>query len=169
MRAKAAAALLFLSFPWKLVAGPLFFDTSQYQPLTLGQLGSFPIPEPSSGALGELPQKKKSAKALLIPAWIRNLNGKKVAVSGFMMPSVNDEDGIDSFALVKSIMNCCYGLQPKVNETVLCDMVEGKKAKFYFNIPVTAYGIFKLDEIKEGGEVVSLFEMSVERVVEMKP
>jgi hypothetical protein len=167
VRRRLAALALFFLAP----AGPAWAGDAAYRALTLAQLGSFPMDSAQSydspiDAWADSEKKKPAKPApLKIPAWIQKLNGAKVRVSGYMMPiDIDDEGAVQSFTLVKSIMNCCFGLTPNVNETVMCDTPDDKKTRFYMNVPLNVYGTFKVEAVRESGYVVSLYELSVDKV-----
>jgi hypothetical protein len=142
-----------------------------YRKLTLSQLGAFDYesPETSDSALDAWVDsertEKNGSKKFSIPAWVKKLEGAKIAVPGFMMPFDVDDDGVANFTLVKSIMNCCYGVAPKLNEFINCTMLAGKKAAFLINVPILVSGTLHLDEVKaDDGELLSLYDMDVDKV-----
>jgi hypothetical protein len=141
-----------------------------YKSYSLTELGAFPYDSPQSHDLPldllvkERKKKPRAAAQMKIPEWIRNLDGSKVAVSGFMVPYDVEDRSVLSFALVKSILICCYGQAPKVNETVLCQMPPGQKTAFLINVPIKVSGKISVGEVKEDGYVVSLYRLSVERI-----
>jgi hypothetical protein len=141
-----------------------------YKAMTLAQLGAFPCEDPQSydspidaWANAEKPKAKKPAKTV-IPDWVKKLDGAKVAVSGFMVPFDVQDDGVLSFSIVKSILICCFGQTPRVNENVMCQMPEGKPAKFLVNIPLRVSGTLHVAEVHEDGYLVSLYSMDVDAV-----
>ena len=150
-----------------LSLGALYGAPSVIHEVTLVQLGSFDLDEPG---IYDVPydydaKPRKKPKPIQIPAWIMHLNGEKVAVSGYMMPvSLDDNGKMDSFTLVKSVMNCCYGVTPKLHETVSCYMPEGKWVDYYVNIPVRVVGRFKVELQREDGYLVGLYSMDVEKI-----
>lgn len=164
------SVLLLLSFGFAFCTAPLAAKDA-YRKLSLEQLGSFPCdsPEVSDSALDAWVDSERNearrGKPVVIPLWIKKLDGNKVAVSGFMMPSQMDEDAMTSFILVKSIMNCCFGVAPRVNENVICMVPEGKKFPLYINIPVYIFGILHVDPIKdEEGNLAGIYSMDVEKI-----
>jgi hypothetical protein len=155
-----------------LLGAPLAVSASDgpYKSMTLSQLGAFPCEDPESydspidaWANAEKPKTKKAAKTV-IPDWVRKLDGSKIAVAGFMVPFDVEDNGVLSFSIVKSILVCCFGQTPRVNENVMCQMPEGKPAKFLINIPLRVSGTLHVAEVKEDGYVVSLYSMDVDKV-----
>jgi hypothetical protein len=143
---------------------------SVYQNLTLSDLGAFPYDTPQSydqpidAWVASEKRKFRTARKPVIPAWIRKLDGAKVSVAGFMVPFDVQENGVTSFILVKNIMICCYGLVPKVNENIMCEVAKGQKEKFYINIPIKVFGTLSVGEVKDDGYVLSLYRLAVERI-----
>ena len=103
-----------------------------------------------------------------IPAWIKKLDGTRVAVQGFMVPFDVEEDGVKSFNLVKNIMMCCFGLAPQLNEMVLCEMAPGLKAQFFVNVPIDVEGVIHVGEVRDNGYLVGIYQMKVEKVEKSK-
>jgi hypothetical protein len=141
-----------------------------YKALTLADLGSFKVLEEPllPGALKQ-PQSFPTPTPTDFPASIRALDGTKVVVPGYMMPYDSDGDGkVLSFYLVRSILICCFGVPPRLNEIVRCEALPGKSCPYYYNIPVRVYGRLRVGEIREYGQVQALYRMSVERIEQLK-
>jgi len=55
-----------------------------------------------------------------VPAEVRKLSGTKVAVEGFMIPTmVNEDNKVTEFLLLPDQMSCCYGKNPAANGWVV--------------------------------------------------
>ena len=55
-----------------------------------------------------------------VPPEVRKLSGAKVAVEGFMIPTmVNEENKVTEFLLLPDQMSCCYGKSPAANGWVV--------------------------------------------------
>ncbi len=54
-----------------------------------------------------------------IPRQIEELNGKKIAVTGFILPVDFDQGNVTSFILLNNRMGCCFGIMPRMNESSL--------------------------------------------------
>jgi hypothetical protein len=140
-----------------------------YKVVTLAELGNFKVADPSM-----LPSTENTTKAwptptpTTFPESIRALNGVEVVIPGFMMPYDEDgEGGVINFYLVRSIMICCFGQTPRLNEVVRCETALGHPAKYYSNIPLRIYGKLTVGEIREYGQVQALYRLNVERVETM--
>jgi len=63
------------------------------------------------------PKLRLKKKKRLLPGFIKDLDGKSIAVIGFMIPIDANEAGdkTTSFILARSQASCCYGIVPQMN------------------------------------------------------
>lgn len=102
-----------------------------------------------------------------IPGKIRELDGRKVSVTGFMLP-VRMEDGlVKEFLLVKDPMMCCYGIMPRINEWVVVRMT-GKGVAPLMDVPVSFLGTLRIGEMYENGYLTGIYLLEGERMGEAK-
>lgn len=79
---------------------------------------------------------------------IRELDGKTVKLSGFILPStLFRETDIEEFVLVRDNQECCFGPGAALYDCVVVNMVGGAKTNFTTR-PVTVSGKFVLKEYK---------------------
>ncbi len=79
---------------------------------------------------------------------IRELNGKKVKLRGFILPStLFRETNIDEFVLVRDNQECCFGPGAALYDCVVVNLVKGVTTD-YTTRAVTVTGTFKLKEYK---------------------
>jgi hypothetical protein len=97
-----------------------------------------------------------------IPRDVTELAGSKIRVHGFMIP-MDQADRITRFALVPSLFACCFGQPPQIQHTIVVTCPEGK-AVSYFPDEINVEGTLKVNEKKEDGFIVSIFEMDVSSV-----
>ena len=97
-----------------------------------------------------------------IPADVLALNGATVRVTGFMIP-IDQAENITSFALVPSLFACCFGQPPQVQHTVVCNAPAGKAVGYYPD-ELVVEGKLKVEEKKDEGFIVSVFEIDVTSV-----
>ena len=97
-----------------------------------------------------------------IPADVMALNGATVRVNGFMIP-IDQAENITSFALVPSLFACCFGQPPQVQHTVICNAPQGKAVGYYPD-ELQVEGKLKVEEKKDEGFIVSVFEIDVTSV-----
>ena len=67
-----------------------------------------------------------SAFASRVPREVRTLSGKKVAMEGFMVPTVvNEENMVKEFLLMPDQLSCCFGQAPEANGWVVARSEKG--------------------------------------------
>jgi len=97
-----------------------------------------------------------------IPGWVRVYDGKRVALTGFLMP-LKLEGGLTSkFIMMRDITTCCYGNVPNMNEYVIVTMT-GAGVKPIQDVPVVLTGVFRIAEKYENGYLSSIFQMDGEK------
>ena len=97
-----------------------------------------------------------------IPSDVLALSGSTVRVSGFMIP-IDQAENITQFALVPSLFACCFGQPPQVQHTVVCKAPAGKAVGYYPD-ELVVEGKLKVEEKKDEGFIVSVFEIEVTSV-----
>jgi len=97
-----------------------------------------------------------------IPDDIKKLSGTKIRVQGFMIP-LDQADNISHFSLVPSLFACCFGQPPQIQHQIVVHTPKGK-AVGYFPDEIVCEGILKVEERKDDGYIVSVFEMDVQSV-----
>ena len=164
--AALAAGLWARQFIWNRDA-PL---RAGFQKVTLAQLGAFPLAEnPLLPGAPKPGQAAATPKPTAFPDSIRALDGAEAAIPGYMMPFDEDgQGGVLSFYLVRSVMVCCFGVRPRLNEIVLCEAVPGHPAAYFYNVPIRVYGKLKVGELREYGQVQALYRLKVESIEELK-
>jgi len=121
---------------------------------------------PAIKPAADAPESVKTANKIKeqIPAPVKALSGRKVAVQGFMVPIRIEKGATKSFLLVKDQSLCCYGRMPRMNEWVSVKMAGDRSAKFIGDQPVTVFGKMDIGEEIEKGEVLSIYRMDAEDV-----
>lgn len=140
----------------------------QHLKVTFGALASYEYEVADPAKL----RAAKDPKPVLgdqIPAKIRDLDGKKVLLVGFMVPIDVDRRGnVTSFALTQNQSFCCYGIPPALNELVIVDMAEGKSAPYSYDVPVAAYGTMTVGEEIDDGYILSLYRVVSTEVIDVR-
>jgi hypothetical protein len=98
-----------------------------------------------------------------IPQDIRALNGKEVAIKGFMLPVKQHERRVTEFILLKNQGMCCFGKAPNVNEWVQV-AVEGEGFKAVLDQPVTIYGKLLVGEYRENRHALWIYRLKGEGI-----
>jgi hypothetical protein len=94
-----------------------------------------------------------------IPDEIKALSGKKISITGFMLPTENDDRGqVSQFNLNGNYDMCFYGAPVMMNQWIAVKMKKGKVVPFSHK-PVTVYGSIEIGEEKKDGVVVSLYRI----------
>ncbi len=143
---------------------PRKFAAEGYTPVNFTVLARFilavpapdPGPNPPSKPLWDEVKQQ-------IPIEVQELDGTRIAVTGYMLP-VALSDGLTSeFLLLRNQSVCCFGLVPRVNELILVQTV-GRGVRPMSDVPVSVAGTLRLKWIGEGGYLTGIYEMSAEKV-----
>ena len=95
-----------------------------------------------------------------MPKRIKELSGKKVLMTGFMLP-IDEVQNIKEFLLVKSLWSCCYGTPPDIHGIVRVVMPKGKTTDYFFD-PLKVIGTFKVEATVMDGYCVDIYQLHVE-------
>ena len=127
-----------------------------------------PIPAPKAGQVTDLLIKDLGnfdydiEKGGNIPADIKALNGNKFRTRGYMIP-LDQAESISEFALVPSLFACCFGQPPQIQHTLVVHCPKGK-AVSYFADEISVEGTLKVEEKKDDGYIISIFEITASSV-----
>lgn len=131
----------------------------QYQSVSFYKLSGFEYKEPKPNE----PNQTSS-----IPAEIQDLNGKKISLSGFMLPyKVDDQGNVSEFSLNGNYDMCYFGAPVSVNEWVMVKMDENLTVK-YTHLPIKVSGTFEVGEEYKDGELLSLYRLRLEKLGDYK-
>ena len=119
----------------------------QTMELTIKELGNFEYDQEKGGN---------------IPKDVQQLSGQPVRLRGFMIP-MDQADNITKFALVPDLFACCFGQPPQIQHMVVANCPEGK-AVGYSPDEIVVEGKLNVEEKKDDGYIVSIFEVSVTSV-----
>ncbi|HEX8912081.1 MAG TPA: DUF3299 domain-containing protein [Humisphaera sp.] len=97
-----------------------------------------------------------------VPEDVQKLSGSVVRLKGFMIP-MDAAENITQFALVPSLFACCFGQPPSIQHTIVVNCPKGK-AVGYSADELIVEGTLKVQEKKDDGYIISLFEMQVQSV-----
>ncbi len=97
-----------------------------------------------------------------IPKDVQALTGSNVRLVGFMIP-LDQADKIRQFVLVPDLFACCFGQPPQVQHSIIVSCPEGK-AVSYFPEQIQVEGQLKVEEKKDDGFIVSIFELACSSV-----
>jgi hypothetical protein len=97
-----------------------------------------------------------------IPKDVQALSGHKIRVKGFMIP-MDQAANITQFALVPDLFACCFGQPPQLQHTIVANCPKGK-AVSYFPDEIVVEGTLRVQERRDEGFIVSIFEVEVSSV-----
>ena len=127
-----------------------------------------PFPAPKAGQVTEIQIKDLGnfdydiEKGGNIPADIKALHGTKFRTRGFMIP-LDQAEAINEFALVPSLFACCFGQPPQIQHTLVVHCPKGKAVSYYGD-EIVVEGILKVEEKKDDGYIISVFEIDASSV-----
>ncbi len=101
-----------------------------------------------------------------MPKRVRDLSGKKVLMTGFMLP-IDEVQNIKEFLLVQSLWSCCYGQPPDIHGIVRVVMPKGKTTDYFFD-PLKIIGTFKVEATVMDGYCVDIFQLHVDSIEVIK-
>ncbi len=129
-------------------------------------LASFPYrvragyPDPNSDRPGLVTDRE-------IPRAIRDFDGRRAAVSGYVIPIRTQARGVTEFLLVRDQLSCCFGLSPEMNHWIHVTMPRSELRLKILQV-VTVQGTLRVGELRKDGMIQSIYRMAAERV-EMTP
>jgi len=125
-------------------------------------------PAPTPGDAVELPIKElgnfdyDAAVGGGIPDDVKRLDGCHFKTSGYMIP-LDQAESISEFALVPSLFACCFGQPPQIQHTIIVHCPKSK-AVSYFPDELTVEGTLHVKEDRDGGFIVSIFQLDATSV-----
>ncbi|QDU41136.1 hypothetical protein Mal4_55010 [Maioricimonas rarisocia] len=94
----------------------------------------------------------------LLPDWMRELDGKRIRLRGFMYPPPL-EKGLPGFVLARDNQICCFGRNPKPYDILPVQMRSGVTTDYIQGRPFDVVGVFHLRPDIEDGDVYQLYEI----------
>ena len=122
-----------------LISGTLFAEPKKNDgvkvPFKLLKDCKLPIKDPTFAEKDELAILVKA-----MPKKVLSFDGKKVKVSGFMVPlKLDKQNKVPLFLLAPDKTSCCFGAVPKLNGFIYCRSSKG--FEFQNDIPVEVTGV----------------------------
>jgi len=130
----------------------------EYEFASFGFLASYPykvVPDSKLEGKTDLPAEFQGQ----VPNAVKDLDGKQVAVQGFMIPLEVRDGGVRSFVLVRSQLQCCFGAIPEMNEWIHVKVTGKEKLPVLRDDAITVYGKLGAGELIEKGALISLYRM----------
>ena len=98
-----------------------------------------------------------------LPKWLKELDGKRIRVRGFMYPPFQDTD-IRGFVLARDNQICCFGRTPKEYDLVDIFLRKGASTHYIQNRPFDVVGVFRIKSEIE--KYTAMYELDDAIVIE---
>lgn len=128
-------------------------------------LGGFPfeLSKSEAAAAGTADAKQAADVLTRIPSVVRELDGQKVLVSGFMLPMKMEGMLATEFLLVANSMLCCYGVVPPMNQWMVVQMKKGG-VKPQQDVPLAFFGTLRVKPRFDGGALSAIYQLEGDRM-----
>jgi hypothetical protein len=134
-----------------------------YLKLGFEHLASYPFTPPPFDPTAD-PNAKPPTGEEQIPTAVKSWSGKKVMITGYMVPVKMEKGLVTELLLMRNTMACCFGTVPNMNEWVVVKMKKGVQP--LMDLPVAFYGELKVGAMFENGYMTGLYELDGERMIE---
>jgi hypothetical protein len=101
-----------------------------------------------------------------IPAAIKLYDGKKLSITGFMLPTKTEKGEVTEFLLLRNQSMCCFGVTPKITEWVTVRLAGEGLETAVMDQPVTVKGTLHIGAVVEDSAIVEVYQMDEARMVE---
>ena len=151
--------------PAQLAALPQVPLPPGYQRVGFDTLSAFPFE-----VTREMAEGTNHLAAATLAAWptippaVKALDGRLVAIRGFLLPVKMNNGLAFEFLLLRSQSLCCFGSIPRINEWITVQD-KGAGVKPVMDQPLTVLGRLHVGEIREQGYLVGLYRLDAERIV----
>ncbi|MSU67526.1 MAG: hypothetical protein EXS40_02980 [Opitutaceae bacterium] len=155
-----------LRLPGPLLAaldGPLETQ-SGYTKIAFSQLAGFTFTAPAQPLPPGTPPPDVLAQ---VPASIRRLDGKKVVLTGFMLPTKLEGGFATEFFFLSSSQLCCYGVTPIVNEWIAVKMKKEGLPPVQ-DVPMFLAGRLRVRAQWDDGMLSTIYELEGDGLLKMK-
>jgi hypothetical protein len=93
-----------------------------------------------------------------LPPNILALDGKRVRITGFLVPVLNVNGHIREFFITSSPSSCCFGVAPRVFDFIMAKMPDGTDAA-YIGDPAVFEGVLHVRKPPAEDEWIPIFTM----------
>lgn len=108
---------------------------------------------------------KGSKKPMAIPKEIMALNGKKVAIKGFVIPLANSGKNINEFLFADELVTCMFCAMMGYDQWMLGSVVDPKGVHLKddeYEEPITIYGTLEVGPDYQNGHFTSLYRFKAD-------
>ncbi len=128
-------------------------------------LGDYWLDEPDWRRLADSEYIASLSYDTEIPAEVKQIDGKKVAITGFMLPIDVDEGKVQRFLLLKSTMSCCFGVAPRINEVIYVESSKKQKIQTVMDMPITVFGKLSVgQQFREDLMLMGVYQLELDEV-----
>ncbi len=132
-----------------------------YEGVSFDKLASFAYEVPLDPVTNKVELAKLNAQ---IPARIKLLDKKPVAIRGFMLPLKVENGLVTELLIMRDQSMCCFGTVPKINEWINIRMA-GDGVQPIMDQPITLMGQLKVGEVLENDYLVGIYEMEGDKMI----
>lgn len=98
------------------------------------------------------------------PEWLRELEGKRVRISGYMYPPFKEKD-LDAFVLVPKLQLMNFGIAMRVDEAISVRLRKNMTTNYQVNRELDVEGVFRITPLIEEGELWDLYHLDEARLI----
>jgi hypothetical protein len=131
-----------------------------YLKLGFDRLASYKFVQPAYDPVND-PKAPPPSGMEQVPAEVKDWNGKKSVITGFMLPTKLENGKATEFLIMANQMACCFGTVPNMNEWVIVKMPQGTPV--IQDVPISFYGTFKVGALFDNGYLTGIYEMDAEK------
>jgi hypothetical protein len=140
-------------------------EINGYLKVGFERLAGFPFnPAPYDPAKPNTPPPSAADQ---IPERVKQLDGKKAVITGYMLPVKTDKGLVTEFLLMKDPMMCCYGIVPQINEWIVVHMTNNGVQALQ-DVPLSFYGKLHVKEQFDNGYLSGIYLLEAEKMGEPK-
>ncbi|RKU32837.1 hypothetical protein C6496_23180 [Candidatus Poribacteria bacterium] len=128
-------------------------------------LGDYWLDEPDWRRLADSEYIASLSYEAEIPDEVKQIDGKKVAITGFMLPIDVDKGKVQRFLLLKSTMSCCFGVAPRINEVIYVESSKKQKIQTVMDMPITVFGKLSVgQQFREDLMLMGVYQLELDEV-----
>ena len=141
-------------------------EKSRYTPLSWELLAGFPYDFELPGILeGASEEEIARRNREILPEHVRALNGRRIALRGYVIPTHVEGNRIRSFILAaKNEIGCCFGAGLAMNQWVAVEVAADEAFWIDLFELATVFGELQVGEEIQDGYVMSLYRMNAQRI-----
>lgn len=100
----------------------------------------------------------------MVPAQVREYDGRKLAIIGYMIPINFRGGGTNEFMIVPIVPSCFFCEEPLPTEWIDVKTTDGRYVPYVYDYPVTVAGTLDVGAVYSGGMMESMFRLKADKV-----